>query len=136
MCVWVKERKREREREKVDLSKLGYQGSTWMFWKLGCKLAIFPLVLITNTSLQLGMLNVIAKSILTFLFLQWGSEIWPFEIRKHSKSGLFEGWISNGPYVVGFQMVPTIRKPERMANSVKTILFINTFFVYIKSSQG
>ena len=28
--------------------------------------------------------------------IQWGSEIRPFEIRKHLKSGLFEGQISNG----------------------------------------
>ena len=28
--------------------------------------------------------------------VQWGSEIRPFEIRKHLKSGLFEGRISNG----------------------------------------
>ena len=29
--------------------------------------------------------------------IQWGSEIRPFEVRKHSKSGLYEGRISNGP---------------------------------------
>ena len=29
--------------------------------------------------------------------IQWGSEIRPCEIRKHLKSGLFEGRISNGP---------------------------------------
>ena len=29
--------------------------------------------------------------------IQWGSEIRPFEIWKHLKSGLFEGQISNGP---------------------------------------
>ena len=29
-------------------------------------------------------------------YLQWGSEIRPFEIWKHSKSALFEGHISNG----------------------------------------
>ena len=40
--------------------------------------------------------------------IQWGSEIRPLEIRKHLKCGLFEGRISNGPYVVGFQMVPNI----------------------------
>ena len=28
--------------------------------------------------------------------VRWEPEIWPFEIRKHLKSGLFEGWISNG----------------------------------------
>ena len=28
---------------------------------------------------------------------QWGSEIWPYKIRKHLKSRLFEGRISNGP---------------------------------------
>ena len=44
---------------------------------------------------------------------QRGSEIRPFEIRKHSKSGLIEGRISNGPYVVGFQTVPTIWKPGK-----------------------
>ena len=32
----------------------------------------------------------------TKLDAQWGSEIRPFEIRKHLKSGLFEGQISNG----------------------------------------
>ena len=30
-------------------------------------------------------------------WLKWGSEIRPFKIRKHSKSGLFEGQISNDP---------------------------------------
>ena len=30
--------------------------------------------------------------------LQWGSEIGPFKIRKHLKSGLFEDQISNGPF--------------------------------------
>ena len=29
--------------------------------------------------------------------IQWGSEIGPFEIRKHLVSGLFEGQISNSP---------------------------------------
>ena len=45
-----------------------------------------------------------------FIFLlKWGSEI-----RKHSKSGLFKGQIANCPYLVGFQMVPTIRKLEKL----------------------
>ena len=59
--------------------------------------------------------------------LQWGSEIRPFEIRKHSKSGLFESRISNGPvfkwsgfsyqpfeiqtFLSGFQMVLTKWRP-------------------------
>ena len=30
------------------------------------------------------------------IWIQWGSEIWPFKIWKHLKSGLFEGQISNG----------------------------------------
>ena len=30
--------------------------------------------------------------------LQWGSKIRPFEIWEHLKSGIFEGWISNGPF--------------------------------------
>ena len=29
--------------------------------------------------------------------VQWGSEIWPFKIRKHLKSGLFEDQIPNSP---------------------------------------
>ena len=41
-------------------------------------------------------------------FMQWGSEIRPLEIQKQSESRLLEGQISNGPYVVGFQMVLTI----------------------------
>ena len=41
--------------------------------------------------------------------IQWGSEIRPFEIRKHLKSGLFEGLISNGPALA---IVPTIQKPD------------------------
>ena len=45
--------------------------------------------------------------------VQWGSEIRPFKIRKCLKSGLFDGQISNGPYVVGFQMVLTISEPEK-----------------------
>ena len=36
------------------------------------------------------------KQLLT-IQIQWGTEIRPFEIRKHLKSGLFEGRISNGP---------------------------------------
>ena len=28
--------------------------------------------------------------------IQWGSEIRPFEIRNHSKTGHFGGWILNG----------------------------------------
>ena len=51
-----------------------------------------------------------------FIRIQWGSEIQPFEIRKHSKSRFFEDQILNGPYVVGVQMVPTIRKPEKMVD--------------------
>ena len=66
--------------------------------------------------------------------LQWGSEIRPFEIPKHSKSGLFEGRISNGLYVVGFQMVPTIRKPEKMADLVKTVVYKNNFLFIIINS--
>ena len=30
-----------------------------------------------------------------------------------------------GPYVVGFQMTPTIRKPEKMLDLVYTVLYIN-----------
>ena len=43
--------------------------------------------------------NNFTIQILTYIRLleiQWGSEIRPFEIRKHLKSGLFEGRISNG----------------------------------------
>ena len=54
----------------------------------------------------------------------------------HSKSGLFEGRISNCPYVVGFQIVPTIRKPENMVDLVQTVLYINNFFAFIKNSLG
>ena len=45
--------------------------------------------------------------------IQWGFEIRPLKIQKHLKSGLFEGRISNGLYVVGFQVVPTIPNPEK-----------------------
>ena len=31
-----------------------------------------------------------------FLEIQWGSEIQPFEISKHTKSKFFEDWISGG----------------------------------------
>ena len=34
------------------------------------------------------------------------------EIRKHSKSRLLEGRISNGLYVVGFQVVPPIQNQK------------------------
>ena len=51
-------------------------------------------------------------------YLRWWSEIWPFEIQKHSKSRLFEGQISNGHYVVGFQMVLTILKLAKMGDLV------------------
>ena len=34
---------------------------------------------------------------LVIIAIQWGSEIQPFEIRKHLNSGLFEGRILNGP---------------------------------------
>ena len=33
--------------------------------------------------------------------IQWGSEIQPFKIQKHLKSGLFEYQISNGPDLKG-----------------------------------
>ena len=36
------------------------------------------------------------KRLLHFKLEKWGSEIWPFKIRKHSKSGLSVDWISNG----------------------------------------
>ena len=52
------------------------------------------------------------------LDVQWGSEIRQFKIQKNSKSGLFEGWISNGSYVVRFQMVQTIQKQGKIANLV------------------
>ena len=38
--------------------------------------------------------------------------------RSAMKFGLFETQTSNGPYVVGFQMVPTIRKLEKIADLV------------------
>ena len=47
---------------------------------------------------------------------QWGSEIQPFKIWKHLKSGLFEDWISNGQVCKGWArslakvIVPTIQK--------------------------
>ena len=63
--------------------------------------------------------------------LQWGSEIWPVEIWKHSKSGLFEGRISNGPYVVGFQMVPSSQPFENQKKCrFSQDRFIYNFFVY------
>ena len=37
------------------------------------------------------------KKIINGSVVQWGSDIQPFEIQKHLKSGLFERWISNGP---------------------------------------
>ena len=44
------------------------------------------------------------------LAVMWGSEIRPFKIQIKIRT--LEGRISNGPCVVGFQMVPTIPKPE------------------------
>ena len=45
--------------------------------------------------------------------IQWGSEIRPFEIRRHLKSGLFEGQISNGrALVMAIAIVPTIQNPD------------------------
>ena len=51
------------------------------------------------------------------IWIQWGSEIRPFEIRKHLESRLFEGWISNGPVFkcLGFTYC---------VNHLKTGLFI------------
>ena len=51
----------------------------------------------------------------------WNLTVWnpeTFEIRKHLKSGLFQGRISNGPNIAEFQIVPTIWKPEKMADLV------------------
>ena len=39
--------------------------------------------------------------------VQWGSENRPFENRKHSKTGLFEVWFSNGG---------TIQKPDNLSS--------------------
>ena len=47
--------------------------------------------------------------------VKWGSKIRPFEIRNHSKSGHFEGWILNvwGFFASVVQIViQTIRKPD------------------------
>ena len=43
----------------------------------------------------------------------WGSEIRPFEIQKHLRCRLFEGWISNGrALATAIATVPTIKKPD------------------------
>ena len=48
----------------------------------------------------------------------------------HSKSGN----IQNMDFLrVGYQMVPTMQKPEKMADLVYTVLFVNKIFVYIKT---
>ena len=41
--------------------------------------------------------------------IQWGSDIRPFKIRKHLKSGLIEGRITNGQALA---LIPTIQNPE------------------------
>ena len=40
---------------------------------------------------------IVRWSIIFTSSVQWGSEIWPYKIWEHLKSGLFEGLISNGP---------------------------------------
>ena len=64
--------------------------------------------------------------------IQWGSEIRPFKIHLKSRNiqnpKLLEGWISNGPFVVRFQMVPTIRKPEKCLKSSPFYWKINFLF--------
>ena len=47
--------------------------------------------------------------------VQWGSEIRPFKIQEHLKNRNFEGRSSKSPYVVRFQMVMTIQKPDKIA---------------------
>ena len=45
--------------------------------------------------------------------MQWGFEIWPLEIRKHLKKGLFEGGISNGQALaVAIAIIPKFWKPD------------------------
>ena len=45
--------------------------------------------------------------------LQWGSEIWPYKIRKHSKFGLFEGRISNSRALAkAVAIILTIWQPD------------------------
>ena len=67
-----------------------------------------------------------AKSTGNFNAIQWGSEIQPFEIQKHSKSRLFEGWISNGPY----------HSKTRKNCGFSLDHLIYNFFVYIKNGLG
>ena len=48
-------------------------------------------------------------------YVQWGSEIRPFEIWKHLKSQLFDGWISNSLVLaMAIDIAPTIRKPDHL----------------------
>ena len=52
---------------------------------------------------------------------------------NHSKSRLFEGRISNGPYVVvGFQKVPTIQNTGKMGDLVLIVLYENNFLFKLK----
>ena len=47
--------------------------------------------------------------------LQWGLEIRLFEIWKHLKSQLFDGWISNSLVLaMAIDIAPTIRKPDHL----------------------
>ena len=55
-------------------------------------------------------------------YVQWGFEIQELEIWKHLKTGIFEGWISNGQvfkwsgfsYGYGYSYGPTIEKPDHL----------------------
>ena len=50
--------------------------------------------------------------------IQWGSEIRPFENRNHSKTGLFEDRLSNGPVFkwLGLQSIPFENRPFENRN--------------------
>ena len=47
------------------------------------------------------------------ILIQWGSEIRPFKNRNHSKTGLFEDRLSNGPVFkwLGLQSIPFENRP-------------------------
>ena len=79
------------------------------------------------------------------LSIQWWSEIRPFEIQKHLKSGLFEGPISNGPvfkwsgFSYGYSLNPNQSKTGLF--KIRTFLFrFRMFFTkwlpFVRISNG
>ena len=75
--------------------------------------------------------------------IQWRSEIWPFEIRKHLKSWLFEGWISNGPVFkwMGFSYGYSPNHSKTGPFKIRTILsgfkmFLRKWHLFVWISNG